>query len=255
MLSKKLVQFVLAVLLLPAFALAQNTTSSLSGTVKTNTGEVLVGATVTAIHEPTGTVYRVQSRVSGRFDISNMNPGGPYVVEVSFVNFANEKKADIYLSLGETYKIDFALANKVNNLGTVTVTTTRKTTEASGKGGTETLIDRDKMANLPTVGRNLTDYLRAIPQAKLSSANSEGITIAGQNPRFNSFYIDGALNNDVFGLANSGTNGGQTSTPPLSIDAIDQFQVILQVVVSTLSQKVEQIKPRVLYIILLEIKI
>jgi hypothetical protein len=227
MLSKKLVQFVLAVLLLPAFALAQNTTSSLSGTVKTNTGEVLVGATVTAIHEPTGTVYRVQSRVSGRFDISNMNPGGPYVVEVSFVNFANEKKADIYLSLGETYKIDFALANKVNNLGTVTVTTTRKTTEASGKGGTETLIDRDKMANLPTVGRNLTDYLRAIPQAKLSSANSEGITIAGQNPRFNSFYIDGALNNDVFGLANSGTNGGQTSTPPLSIDAIDQFQVVI----------------------------
>lgn len=64
----------------------------MSGTVKTNTGEVLVGATVTATHEPTGTVYRVQSRTGGRFDINNMNPGGPYSVEISFVNFANEKK-------------------------------------------------------------------------------------------------------------------------------------------------------------------
>lgn len=226
MLSKKLLQLILAVLLLPAFALAQNTTSSMSGTVKTNTGEVLIGATVTAIHEPTGTVYRTQTRATGRFDINNMNPGGPYVIEVSYVNFANEKKTDVYLNLGETFKVDFALASKASNLGNVTVTA-RKTTEVSGKGGTSTLISTEKMATIPTVGRNLTDFLRAVPQAKLSSTNSEGLTIAGQNPRFNSFYVDGALNNDVFGLANSGTNGGQTSTPPLSIDAIDQFQVVI----------------------------
>lgn len=92
MLSKRLLQFVIAVLLMPALSLAQNTTSSMSGTVKTTTGEELVGATVTATHEPTGTVYRVQSRTGGRFNINNMNPGGPYSVEVSFVNFANEKK-------------------------------------------------------------------------------------------------------------------------------------------------------------------
>ena len=66
MLSKRIVQFVLAVLLLPAFALAQTTTSSMGGSVKTNTGEPLVGATVTVIHEPTGTIYRVQSRSAGR---------------------------------------------------------------------------------------------------------------------------------------------------------------------------------------------
>src|SRR5476649_1512321 len=101
MLSKRILQFVLAILLLPAFTLAQTTTSSMSGSVKTNTGEALAGATVTVTHEPTGTIYRVQSRTGGRFDISNMNPGGPYSVEVSFVNFANDKKTDIYLNLGE----------------------------------------------------------------------------------------------------------------------------------------------------------
>ena len=227
MLSKKLLQFVLAVLILPAFALAQNTTSSLSGSVKTNTGEVLVGATVTATHEPTGTTYRVQSRAGGRFDISNMNPGGPYIVEVSFLNYANEKKTDLYLSLGDVLKVDFALASKVNNLGNVTVSTLRKTTETSGKGGAETTIGRDKMANLPTVGRNIYDYLRAVPQAKLVNGSEGAVSIAGQNNRYNAFYVDGAINNDVFGLSASGTNGGQAAIAPLSIDAIDQFQVVI----------------------------
>lgn len=227
MLSKKLLQFVLAVLILPAFALAQNTTSSLSGSVKTNTGEVLVGATVTATHEPTGTTYRVQSRAGGRFDISNMNPGGPYLVEVSFLNYANEKKTDLYLSLGDVLKVDFALASKVNNLGNVTVSSLRKTTENSGKGGAETTIGRDKMANLPTVGRNIYDYLRAVPQAKLVNGSEGAVSIAGQNNRYNAFYVDGAINNDVFGLSASGTNGGQAAIAPLSIDAIDQFQVVI----------------------------
>lgn len=205
---------------------AQNTTSSISGTVKTNTGENLIGATITATHDPTGTIYRVQSRTRGRFDISNMNPGGPYTIEVSFVNFANEKRTDIYLSLGESFKIDFALANKANNLGNVQVNAIQKTTEVSGKGGTETTIDREKMTNLPTVGRNLQDFLRAVPQARIT--NSEGgVSIAGQNNRFNAFYIDGAINNDVFGLSASGTNGGRAGLPPISIDAIDQMQVVI----------------------------
>ena len=229
MLIKKLMQVVFVLLLMPVCVLAQNTASGLNGTVKTNTGESLVGATIIATHEPTGTVYRVQSRLGGRFDINNMNPGGPYVVEISFVNFANERKTDIYLNLGETFKIDFALAPKVNNIGGVTVTATKKTTEISGKGGPETIIGRDKIDNLPSVGRNLQDYLRFTPQAKFAGSNGNiaGISIAGQNNRYNSLFIDGAVNNDVFGLSSSGTNGGQSGVGPISIDAIDQFQVVI----------------------------
>ncbi|MBK8627815.1 MAG: hypothetical protein IPN86_20300 [Saprospiraceae bacterium] len=43
----------------------------------------------------------------------------------------------------------------------------------------------------------------------------------------NSISIDGALNNDVFGLAASGTNGGQTGISPISIDAIESFKVVI----------------------------
>ncbi len=229
MLSKRLVRLVMAILMLPMFAVAQNTTSSITGTAKTASGDPLIGATVTATHEPTGTVYRVQTRAGGRFDIANMNPGGPYTVEVSFVNYETDKRQELYLSLGETSKFEFKLANKGANLGDVAVQSARRLAEINNKGGAGTTIGRDKMENLPTVGRNIQDFLRYTPQAKFVGANGDlaGVSIAGQNNRYNSFYIDGAVNNDVFGLSASGTNGGQAAVGPISVDAIDQFQVLI----------------------------
>lgn len=215
----------LAVLLLFPFAMnAQVTTSSMSGTVQTSKGEALVGATVTATHVPTGTVYRVTTRANGQFNIYNMTPGGPYSVTTTFVGFEQSKKDDVFLSLGENSNQEFAMAEAGTTL-TEVVVGGRRGTPPAGKGGSETFIGRDKMARIPSVGRNISDYLSYTPQAKITGDG--GISIAGQNNRYNSFYIDGALNNDVFGLAASGTNGGQANIPPISIDAIDQFQVII----------------------------
>jgi Carboxypeptidase regulatory-like domain/TonB dependent receptor/TonB-dependent Receptor Plug Domain len=221
---KKIVGFFTFMLALVLASFAQNTTSSISGVIKTSKGDPLLGATVTATHIPTGTVYRVATRTGGRFTLYNMNPGGPYTITVSFVGFTDEKKEDVFLNLGEPSTFDFILNDKSSTLTEVVVAGRR--TAPSSKGGTETSIGRDKLANLPSVGRNLSDFLRAVPQAKLTATDG-GISIAGQNNRFNSFYVDGAINNDVFGLSASGTNGGQTSAPPISIDAIDQFQVII----------------------------
>ena len=221
---KKIIPVVIAILALPYLLRAQVTTSSMSGFVKSSTGSALPGATIIATHTPTGTVYSTQARTGGRFDINNMNPGGPYTVVTSFVGFESDTKNDIQLSLGESFKLDIVLGNKDQQLTEVVVAGTRATKASTG-GGTETTVGRDKMANLPTVGRNVSDYLRFVPQAKVT--NDGGISLAGQNNRYNSFYIDGAVNNDVFGLAASGTNGGQAGIAPISIDAIDQFQVVL----------------------------
>ncbi|MBI2731735.1 MAG: carboxypeptidase regulatory-like domain-containing protein [Sphingobacteriales bacterium] len=219
----------MSVLLIIAFssvnAFAQVTTSSLSGVVKTKSGNGLVGATVTATHQPTGTVYRTITRKDGGFNISNMNPGGPYSIEVTFTGFVSQTKNEIYLSLGETGKYDYVLLDKSTILNEVVVSGTRGSV-ANSRGGAETSIGRDKLQNLPTVGRNIYDFLRAVPQAKLG-AQEGAVSIAGQNNRYNAFFIDGAVNNDVFGLSNSGTNGGQANIVPISIDAIDQFQVVL----------------------------
>ena len=227
--SKKLLQFLVALLVLPVLTFAQNTTGNLSGSVKADNGESLVGATVTLLHVPTGTVYKVQVRKSGFFDISNLQPGGPYSLTASYVNYQNEKREDIYINLGDVARVDVVLSSKIEKLADVTVNSSRKSSDLSVRGGTQTIIGRDKIENLPTVGRNLQDFLRFTPSVKMTGGTGglTGISIAGQNNRFNSLYIDGAVNNDQFGLSASGTNSGQTSVGPISIDAIDQFQVMV----------------------------
>ena len=227
--SKKLLHFIVAMLLLPVLTFAQNTTGSLTGSVKADNGEILVGATVTVLHVPTGTEYKVQSRKSGAFEISNMQPGGPYTISVSYVNYQTEKKEDIYINLGDAARVDVVLYNKAAKLADVTVRASRNASDLSVRGGTQTTIGRDKIDNLPTVGRNLQDFLRFTPSVKLlgGTGGLTGISIAGQNNRFNSFYIDGAVNNDQFGLSASGTNGGQTAVGPISMDAVDQIQVMV----------------------------
>lgn len=213
----------LLTLLSSTFLFAQETSSSIGGIIKSAGGEPLVGATVTALHLPTGTVYRIASRTGGRYDINNMNPGGPYTITVSFVGFTEEKRENIFLSLGQKSNIDIALSDQSGNLTEVVVASRRAASTANG--GAETNIGREKITNLPTVSRSLNDYLRVTPQAKITGDG--GVSLAGQNNRYNAFYIDGAINNDVFGLAASGTNGGQANINPISIDAIDQFQVVL----------------------------
>jgi len=220
---KKVLPILIAFVAFFVGANAQITTSSMSGVIKNKSGNGMPGSTITAVHTPTGTVYTAQSRIGGRFDINNMNPGGPYTVTISFVGYKPNINDAIYLSLGEVYSDNFEMIDNASNLSEVVVSGTR--TQTVGKGGSETNIGRDKMANLPTVGRNLADYLRFVPQAKITA--NGGVSLAGQNNRYNSFYIDGAVNNDVFGLSESGTNGGQAGISPISIDAIDQFQVVL----------------------------
>ena len=229
MLSKKLLQFTIAMLLLPALTFAQNTTGSISGSVKADNGEVLVGATISVLHVPTGTVYNAQTRKTGFFDVSNVQPGGPYAVTISYVNYQSEKREEIYVSLGDAVRLDIILSSKIDKLKDVTVSTTKRGSDLSVRGGTQTIIGRDKLDNLPTVGRNVQDFLRFTPTAKFVGSNGDlaGVSIAGQNNRFNSLYIDGAVNNDQFGLSASGTNGGQTGVGPISIDAVDQFQVMV----------------------------
>ena len=229
MLSKKLLQFTIAMLLLPALTFAQNTTGSISGSVKADNGEVLVGATISVLHVPTGTVYNAQTRKTGFFDVSNVQPGGPYAVTISYVNYQSEKREEIYVSLGEALRLDIILSSKIDKLKDVTVSTTKRGSDLSVRGGAQTIIGRDKIDNLPTVGRNVQDFLRFSPTVKFTGNQSDlaGVSIAGQNNRFNSLYIDGAVNNDQFGLSASGTNGGQAGVGPISIDAVDQFQVMI----------------------------
>jgi hypothetical protein len=200
---------------------AQVTTSAIEGVVRSAAGEVLSGASVKVTHLPTGTVVNSTTSATGRFFIVNLQPGGPYTLEVSFVGYKAESRSQVFLDLGESAKADFALVSATQELKEVVVSSKRGSSFAAGGVGTS--IAAERFDNLPTVGRNLTDFVRLTPQAKTTFGG--GIAIAGQNNRYNQIMFDGAVNNDVFGLSEAGTNGGQTGSSPISIDAIESFQV------------------------------
>ena len=204
-------------LLLPCALTAQVTTSSISGTVRTST-EVLAGATVSAVHIPTGTAYTTSTQTKGIFNIVNMIPGGPYKVTVTFVGFQPFTQDNVFLSLGENTRIDADLSGTSSSLTEVIVTGSGTGTRR--KTGASTSISRQQIASLPSLSRSLQDFTRLTPQAN-------GNSFGGASNRFNNITIDGAVNNDVFGLSNSGTPGGQAGTTPISLDAISEIQVVL----------------------------
>jgi len=210
-------------LLLALGVQAQVTTSSISGKVTDSSGAELIGATVIATHVPSGTEYGVITRVDGKYNINNMNPGGPYSLVVSYIGYQGSTTENIYLNLGEGSKFDFVLSEEAKQIDEIVVTASK--TFNNNRTGAETVIDNVKMNNLPTISRSIGDFTRLTPQAKVD--NNGAISIAGQNNRMNSISIDGALNNDVFGLSASGTNGGQTGISPISVDAIESFKVLV----------------------------
>lgn len=196
---------------------AQVTTSSVSGFVKKNTGEVLTGSSVKLTHVPTGTVYQTSSGKDGRFSLVNLIPGGPYAIEITNVGFSSYKESNINLPLGENTNLDAALSTTSTVLTDVVVTAT---SSARKKTGASTSISKAQIAALPTLSRSIFDFTRLTPQAN-------GNSFGGTNNRFNNITIDGAVNNDVFGLSGSGTPGGQAATTPISLDAIQEIQVVL----------------------------
>ncbi|MFN2458788.1 MAG: carboxypeptidase regulatory-like domain-containing protein, partial [Chitinophagaceae bacterium] len=208
---------------------AQETNSQASGKITINKNEILRGVTVTATHEPTKNIFITQSRSDGFFYFFNLKPGGPYTITVSHTGYETEKKENIFLNLNSSGHffnlsnndgIDFILKEKNITMPEVTVKSF-----ANNKTGIETDISNQRLLSLPSISRNLQDYIRLVPQAKV---NGDGmISLAGQSSRFNAFFIDGANNNDILGLAQSGTNGGQTGSPRISMEAIEEVKVLL----------------------------
>ncbi len=202
-----------------------STTASMTGKIQDEKSLGVPGATVLAVHTPTGSEYGTVTNIDGTYRIVNMQVGGPYRLKISFVGYQSIEKSNIMLSLGQTLKINATLKEATTELDEVVVTANADLIDGEKTGAT-TVIGEKEIDNLPTASRNLTDFLRLTPQANIQeTGDGPSISIAGQNNRFNSVFIDGAVSNDVFGLSGSGTNGGQTGISPISIDAIEQFQV------------------------------
>lgn len=214
---------VAAFVLTSAIAMAQVTTSGMNGKVTGSNGESLPGATVVAVHTPSGSQYGTTTDVDGSYRIPNMNVGGPYKITVSYVGFESYTNSEVYLNLGQTFKLSVKLSEKASALEGVEVVGARYDIFDGNRTGAETNVSLQTIERMPSVGRNFSDYTRLTPQARVTQFG--GVEIAGSNNRYNAIYIDGAVNNDVFGLTDQGTNGGQTGISPFSMDILDQVSI------------------------------
>lgn len=195
-----------------------STTSGINGRIVDPSGKPLTGASVVAVHVPSGTQYGIITNSEGFFTIQGMRPGGPYKIEASFIGYNKKSFTDINLFLGESYTLNTDLAETSMELEEVTIVAIVDKTFNSSRTGAATSVTSSQISSTPTLSRSITDMTRLTPQ-------SSGYSFAGRNSLYNNLSIDGSVFNNSFGLAS--TPGGQTNAQPISLDAIEAIQVSL----------------------------
>ncbi|MDR0332452.1 MAG: carboxypeptidase regulatory-like domain-containing protein [Dysgonamonadaceae bacterium] len=195
---------------------AQVTTSSMSGQV-TDVGGEIIGATVVAIHVPSGTVYGTVTNMDGRWSLLGMRPGGPYTVTVSYIGYGTVENRDIHLVVGDNFVLNVLLEEDVVGLAEVVVIgVAGRSNMSSDRAGAITAVSAQDMARMPSINRSINDMTRLTPQA-------QGSDIGGGNYRQNFITVDGAAFNNAFGIGSNLPGGGS----PISIDALEQISVSL----------------------------
>lgn len=208
---------VVALAMLTTLVSAQVTTASMSGKVTAN-DEAIIGATVLAVHEPSGSRYGAITNVDGRFSLQGMRVGGPYKVEISYVGYQTAIYKGISLQLGENYVLNVNLKESSELLDEVVVVGTSSSNMASDRAGivmtaTQAIIDQT-----PTISRSMNDIMRLTPQ---STSIGNGFAVGGGNYRQSYVTVDGAAFNNAFGIGSNLPAGGS----PISLDALEQISV------------------------------
>ena len=219
--KRSLFAVLLCCLILPGLMMAQGTTSAaFSGLVTDVDGNPIVGATISAVHTPTGTVYTAVSRIDGLFNIPAVKVGGPYTVTFTMDPFKTQELKGITLKLGEdrNLKIKLALETIAEE---ITVIASNPIISESRTGAAQN-VSTAIIESMPSIGRSFDDFARLAPQ--VDSRGGGAFSAAGKSSRYNNIQIDGAVNNDLFGLGSSGSPGLAT---PISLDAVQEFQLVI----------------------------
>ena len=216
-----------AALVIPAAAFAQETTSSIRGTI-TAGGAPVAGATVVIVNVPSGTTSTVTTDESGSFNAGGLRVGGPYSVTVRAAGYPDTTVTDIQTVVAQAFELPLDLTQASADAGAtsggdIVVTASRVANARTVSQGPATVLNAEDIANVASVNRDVRDLMRRDPFARLDDTPGGGraVSFAGQNARFNRFSVDGVPVTDNFGL---NPDGLPTRRSPIPFDAIGQFQ-------------------------------
>lgn len=205
-------------------AMAQETTSTIRGTVTGDAGPVS-GATVEILDTATGSRSTVVTGASGAFDVSGLRPGDSYTVSVNAAGFQPAQVTDVVTVVAQAFEVPVTLTpSGVSGEAPAIVVTAARLKGAGSIGqGPATVLAATDIAKVASVNRDVRDLSRRDPFARLDDTPTGGraISFAGQNPRYNKFSVDGVGITDSFGL---NTDGLPSRRSPIPFDAIGQFQ-------------------------------
>jgi hypothetical protein len=197
----------------------QVTTSSISGVVKNQKNEVLVGATIQATHVPTGTKYNSATNKNGSYVLPAVRVGGPYIIQATYVGYGKDEVIDVNTQLGVTSNVNFFLMDESIALKEVVVTAGKNSVFSKEKTGAAQQFGRRELTTVPITGARTIDGITKY------NPFGNGNSFGAQDSRLNNFTIDGSQFNNNFGLGSSAQAGGRTGASAISLDAIEQLQV------------------------------
>ncbi|MBS3823301.1 MAG: TonB-dependent receptor [Wenzhouxiangellaceae bacterium] len=196
--------------------LAQETSANIRGQVRAADGDPVAGAEVRITHIPSGTVSRSRTGSTGQFFESGLRIGGPYEIRVATDDYGTTVREDIFLKPGSQNPLAISMEAADAAVDRITVTGTRVASEIELNNGVGSAFSASDIAEQPTTDRDVISTLLRDPLAQSDGVGQ--LSVAGTNPRFNSFSIDGASQTDNFGLS---TGTYATSRSPINLDAVE----------------------------------
>ncbi|MDH3732398.1 MAG: carboxypeptidase regulatory-like domain-containing protein [Gemmatimonadota bacterium] len=215
--------FAMAIALAPALS-AQVVTSEIRGTVTDQDGRPLSGAQVSVTDLRTNITTGSLSGNNGRYFVSQLQPGGPYTVTAQLIGYRTTSQADVQVTLSAAETVNFVLQETAVQVEELTVSVESNPVFSQSKTGVSTTVGTNEIESFPTINRQLLDIALLSPYA---NTFEDAPSIAGKANRLNNIQIDGAVNNDVFGVGETGTPGGQGNAKPITLEAIEEFQVLV----------------------------
>ncbi len=203
---------------------ATETTATLKGQVKDETGASLPGVSILLTNELTGLKRAVTSDETGSFVVPLL-PVGKYTLQAELVGFQRFVQRGITLEVNQTAHLEIVLrVGEIEETVTVEANVSQVDTASSALGK---VVDSRKIIDLPLNGRNflqlgtlqpgVAPITPGIARSGGGAAADQGFAVHGLRTQFNNFLMDGATNTDFFFAAS-------TLRPPP--DALQEFKIL-----------------------------